>query len=491
MSADARAAASPGMRGTARARVQAFGGFLTAMVMPNIGAFIAWGAITALFIPTGWLPNAYLAELVGPMITFLLPLLLAYTGGRLVHGARGGVIGAIATVGLIVGAEIPMFLGAMIMGPLSAWLLKQVDRFVVPRVRAGFEMLVNNFTLGLLGFGLCMLSYVAIGPTIEAANGIVVSGIDWLVALGVLPLLAVLNEPAKVLFLNNVIDQGVYYPLGLQQASVTGESIFFMVASNPGPGLGLLLAFLLFGNSQIVRRSTPGAIVIHFLGGIHEIYFPYVLMKPITIIAMILGAASGIATFSLFGVGLVAGPSPGSIFSYLFLTPPGNHLGVIAGVVIATAVTFLVTAAILKIERLRGGGADDDGTLLSAREQSAAMKEEGKSLLVTTLAATNVGGVGHLRSIVFACDAGMGSSAMGATAFRSRLKKSGIEGISVTHAAIEDIPADADVAVIHEKLVDRARRSRPDLDIIPIASYMGDPALDQFLEAITADRSTT
>ena len=471
--------------GGVRARVQAFGGFLTAMVIPNVGAFIAWGFVTALFIPTGWLPNKEFAQLVGPMITYLLPLLIAFTGGRLVHGARGGVIGAVGTVGLIVGAGIPMFLGAMIMGPLSAWILKRIDRFLEPRMRAGLEMLVNNFSLGIVGFGLCLLSFAAIGPGIEELNKLLLAGINALVSTGVLPLLALLNEPAKVLFLNNVIDQGVYYPLGLQQAATQGQSIFFMVASNPGPGLGLLIAFLLFSKSKLIRRSTPSAILIHFIGGIHEIYFPYVLMKPITIIGMIAGAASGIATFSLFDVGLVAGPSPGSIISYLLLTPRGNYLGVLTGVLVAAIVTFVVTAAILKFEQYRSGSAldDEDDELEAAKNKSSSMKAKGRAILDGALTAT---ADARPASIVFACDAGMGSSAMGATVFRNRLTKAGIVGVTVTHSAIENIPADVDIAVIQQNLVDRARRVHPHLKIIPISNYLGDPALDELEEILEA-----
>ena len=83
------------------------------MVMPNIGAFIAWGFITALFIPEGWWPNGQLAQLVGPMLTYLLPLLIAYTAGRNVAGERGGVIGAIAAVGVIVGSQYDWRIGGL------------------------------------------------------------------------------------------------------------------------------------------------------------------------------------------------------------------------------------------------------------------------------------------------------------------------------------------------------------------------------------------
>lgn len=470
-----------------RARVQAFGGFLTAMVIPNVGAFIAWGLITALFIPTGWLPDEGFAQLVDPMITYLLPLLLAFTGGRLVHGQRGGVIGVLGTIGVIVGADIPMFLGAMIMGPLSAWLLKQVDRRLEGRVRAGFEMLVGTFSLGLLGLGLCLVSFRAVGPLISQVNEWMLSAISSLVATGFLPLLSLVNEPAKVLFLNNVIDQGMYYPLGMQETAEAGKSIFFMVASNPGPGLGLLVAFFVFSRSRVIRNSAPGAMVIHFVGGIHEIYFPYVLMKPVTILAMIAGAASGIVTFTLFDVGLVAGPSPGSIVSYLLLTPRGDVLGVLAGVVVAAAVSFLVTALILTIERRRGGTEGAEQELAAAQERSSAMKAEGRAVLATALEDHPR----RPRSVVFACDAGMGSSAMGASVFRDRLAKAGVTDVAVTHAAIENVPPGTDLVVVHANLADRMRRARPGTEIVTISNYLADPALGELLTALTATEEPT
>ena len=473
-----------------RARIQAFGGFLTAMVIPNVGAFIAWGLLTALFIPTGWLPNKDLAEPIGPMITYLLPLLLAYTGGRLVHGHRGGVAGAVGTIGLIVGAEIPMFLGAMIMGPLSAWLIKKVDRAIESKIRSGFEMVINNFTLGFLGLGLIIASYKVIGPVISALNDVLLKAINALVDTGALPLLSVLNEPAKVLFLNNVIDQGIYYPLGLQVAADEGKSIFFMVASNPGPGLGLLIAFWLFGDNTIIRNSAPGAIIIHFLGGIHEIYFPYVLMKPLTILGMIAGGASGIATFMAFDVGLTAGPSPGSIFSYLALTPKGNHLGVIAGVLVATLVSFLVTSVILRLGRGSDEGEGND--LEQHAQRSQAMKAEGTAVLTHAMGGAEATGASSedIHKIVFACDAGMGSSAMGASAFGKQVRAAGRGNLTVVHAAIEAIPSDADVVVVHKNLADRARAARPGVEIVTIENFLGDPALETLSNRLT-ERSAT
>jgi mannitol PTS system EIICBA or EIICB component len=456
-----------------RAKIQAMGGFLTNMVLPNIGAFIAWGILTALFIPTGWLPNEYLAELVGPTITFLLPLLLAYTGGRMVGGQRGAVMGSIGAIGLIIGSDIPMFLGAMVIGPLGGLVIKRFDKLLENKIPAGFEMVINNFSIGILGFLLLLLSYTVIGPVIEAANEMVTAAIKALVETGFLPLLSLVNEPAKVLFLNNVIDQGIYYPLGMQETLEVGKSIYFTVASNPGPGLGLLLAFTVFGN-KISRRTAPGAIIIHFLGGIHELYFPYVLMKPLTILGMIAGGMSGIATFQLFNSGLVAGPSPGSIFAYLALTPKGNFLGIILGVIVATAVSFLVTSLILKLDR-KG---DDEAALTESIEKSKTMKSEGKQVFNQSPAAAPEK---KINKISFACDAGAGSSALGATTFRKKLQKENIEGIEVKHYRIEDVPSDSDIIVVHKNLYDRTRLSFESNEIITIENYIGDPKLVKLL----------
>ncbi|WP_397428147.1 PTS transporter subunit EIIC [Pontimonas sp.] len=343
------------------------------MVIPNIGAFIAWGLLTALFIPTGWLPNESFASMVGPMILNLLPILIGYTGGRIVHGQRGAVIGSIATVGVIVGTDIPMFLGAMIIGPLLAWILKQIDKVLDPITPPGFEMLIGNFSLGIAGMLGAMLGYLAIGPTVSAISTVLGNGVQWMVDNSLLPIASLIVEPAKILFLNNAINHGVLAPLGVVEAEETGKSILFMLETNPGPGLGILVAFWLAG-PKILRGSAPGAIIIHFLGGIHEIYFPYVLMKPQVILAAILGGATGVATFMVTGVGLVATPSPGSIFAYLAVTPQGDHLGVLLGIVLSAAVSFVVAWFLLRLSKSDASDADFG----EAKAKSAAMKTGGK-----------------------------------------------------------------------------------------------------------------
>ncbi|MBF7977874.1 MULTISPECIES: PTS mannitol transporter subunit IICB [Rahnella] len=455
---------------SARAKVQAFGGFLTAMVIPNIGAFIAWGFLTALFIPTGWLPNEQFAKIVGPMITYLLPVMIGSTGGHLIGGKRGAVMGGIGTIGVIVGADIPMFIGAMIMGPLGGWVIKWIDKSLENRIPAGFEMVVNNFSLGISGMLLCLLAFEVIGPAVLVANGFVKECIEALVSTGYLPLLSIINEPAKILFLNNAIDQGVYYPLGMQQAAETGKSIFFMVASNPGPGLGLLLGFTFFGKGMS-KKSAPGAMIIHFLGGIHELYFPYVLMKPLTLIAMIAGGMSGIYTFNLLGGGLVAGPSPGSIFAYLAMTPRGAFFATIAGVTVATVVSFVITALILKMDNSKETEQEDKFT-----ESASAMKEMKQEGAWSSV---------PVKLVAFVCDAGMGSSAMGATTFRKRLQKQGID-IEVKHYSIENVPSNAEIIVTHASLEGRVKlvTNKP---LVLINNYIGDPKLDVLFNELSSN----
>lgn len=438
---------------SARDSMQKFGKFLSGMVMPNIGAFIAWGLITAFFIPTGWIPNELLGSLVDPMIKYLLPLLIGYTGGKMVGGARGGVIGTVATMGVIVGADIPMFIRAMIMGPLAGFVIKKFDKVVDGKIPSGFEMLVNNFSIGILGMILAILGFFAIGPVVVVLTGILKTGVEALVARKLLPLVSLFIEPGKILFLNNAINHGVLGPIGLEQVQESGKSIMFLLEANPGPGLGIILAYWMYSKGS-VKQSAPGAAIIHFLGGIHEIYFPYVLMNPLLVLAVIAGGASGILVFTILGAGLVATPSPGSIFALMAMAPKGGLLPVLAGVAVATVVSFLVAAPFIKIASKNAKEED----LEEAKGKVNEMKNINKS---------------SVKKIVFACDAGMGSSAMGASKFRNKIKELNL-GIEVIHASVDEIPKDTDIVVTHKTLIDRAKKSCPNAELIAIQNFLTD-----------------
>ncbi|RJX37536.1 PTS mannitol transporter subunit IICBA [Paenibacillus pinisoli] len=467
-------------QGGAKVAIQKFGRFLSGMVMPNIGAFIAWGLITALFIPTGWFPNESLAALVGPMITYLLPILIGYTGGQMIHGTRGGVIGAVATMGVIVGSDIPMFLGAMIIGPLAAWILKKFDQSIEGKIPSGFEMLINNFSSGIIGGLLALGAYKGIGPVVEMISKGLANGVQWLIDAGLLPLTNVIIEPAKVLFLNNAINHGVLGPIALDQATKAGQSIIFMLESNPGPGLGILLAFWLFGRGA-AKQSAPGAVVIHFLGGIHEIYFPYILMNPRLILAAIAGGVAGTFTFVLFGAGLVATPSPGSIFAYFAMTPKGGWLPMLSGVVVATVVSFLVAALLMKTSKQKDGEEDLESAQAKMKEMKAQSK--GTAAVATPAPEAAPRTAQNVQKIVFACDAGMGSSAMGASILRKKMTKAGID-VTVINTAINDLPGDADIVITHKTLTDRARLKVPAAEHISIDDFLKSPEYDELVSRL-------
>ena len=466
-------------------KVQSFGRFLSNMVMPNIGAFIAWGIITALFIPTGWLPNETLAKLVGPMITYLLPLLIGYTGGKLIGGERGGVVGAITTMGVIVGADMPMFLGAMIAGPLGGWAIKHFDSWVDGKIKSGFEMLVNNFSAGIIGMILAILAFLGIGPAVEVLSKILAAGVNFMVVHDMLPLASIFVEPAKILFLNNAINHGIFSPLGIQQSHELGKSIFFLIEANPGPGMGVLLAYMFFGRGN-AKQSAGGAAIIHFLGGIHEIYFPYVLMNPRLILAVILGGMTGVFTLTILNGGLVSPASPGSILAVLAMTPKGAYFANIAAIIAAMAVSFVVSAILLKTSKVKE---EDDIDAATRRMQD--MKAESKGAATPLSAGTVANDLSHVRKIIVACDAGMGSSAMGAGVLRKKVQDAGLGNISVTNCAINNLPPDVDLVITHRDLTERAMRQVPQAQHISLTNFLDSGLYTSLTERLVAAQRHT
>lgn len=462
--------------------VQRFGKFLSSMVMPNIGAFIAWGFITALFIEKGWLPNAQLATLNGPMLNYLLPVLIAFQGGKLIGGDRGGVMGAIATIGVIVGApDYPMLMGAMVMGPLAGFVIKKFDQAMDGRMPAGFEMLINNFSIGIFGMLLAIVGYYAIGPFMSAVLVVLKGGVQVLVNHNLLPLAAIFIEPAKVLFLNNAINHGIFTPIGIEQAAEAGKSIMYMLEANPGPGLGLLLAYWAFSKDKATKDSAPGAIIIHFLGGIHEIYFPYILMNPLVIVGPIAGNICAILFYSITKAGLVGPSAPGSIIAFMSMSPKTSIAITALGVLIAAAASFLVSSPIVKMAGSK--------SLEDAQKKTSDMKAESKGQAAEVLSGADVK-TDDIKKIVFACDAGMGSSAMGATKFRNRIKPLNL-GITVTNTSVDNVPADADVVVCQYILQDRAVKSAPQARLVAIGNFLQDPNLDTFYAELEGRANAT
>ena len=462
-----------------KAKIQRLGTTLSGMIMPNIAAIIAWGLITALFMAAGWIPNKQIATLINPMLNYMIPLLIAYVGGRMVYEERGAVVGAIAVMGVIVGSSVPMFLGAMIMGPLGGWSIKKFDQLFQDKIKSGFEMIYNNFSSGILGMILAIFGVFVVNPLVTAGSNFMSKGVDWIISIHMLPLANIFIEPAKILFLNNAIGNGILVPLGIQQASQSGKSVLFLLESNPGPGIGILLAFMIFGKGT-AKASAPGAAIIQFFGGIHEIYFPYILMKPALVFAAIAGGISGTFTFQLLGTGLKAAASPGSIIAILLMTPKGNYLKILIGVLVAAIVSFIVASVILKADKTM----TDDDDLEARQRQMDAMKSEskgGSSAITDGQSATEqVKKYEDVEKIIFACDAGMGSSAMGASLLRDKVKKAGITDIPVTNTAISRLKDENGLLVItQEELAERALQKTPGAMHISVDNFLSSPKYDE------------
>lgn len=387
-------------------------------------------------------------------------------------------MGAITTMGVIVGADMPMFLGAMIAGPLGGWAIRTFDHMVDGKIKSGFEMLVNNFSAGIIGMLLAILSFLAIGPLVEGLSHLLATGVNVMVQNNLLPLTSVFVEPAKILFLNNAINHGIFSPLGIQQASEAGKSIFFLIEANPGPGMGVLMAYLFFGRGN-AKQSAGGAAIIHFLGGIHEIYFPYVLMNPRLIIAVILGGMTGVFTLTMLNGGLVSPASPGSILAVLAMTPKGAYFANIAAIVAAFAVSFVISAILLKTSKVKEKE-DIEAATRRVNEMKAHAKGQARS------ADTRTSDLSHVHKIIVACDAGMGSSAMGAGVLRKKVSDAGLDDISVTNTAINNLPGDVDLVITHRDLTERAMRQAPHAQHISLTNFL-DSALYNDLTARLTD----
>lgn len=463
---------------SARVKIQKFGSKLSSMVIPNLDAFIAWGLLTAVGIA---IDNDMLRSFITPMLNYLLPLLIAFAGGKMVYDYRGGVIGTVATIGVIIGSSVTMFIGAMILGPLSAWILKQFDKAIDGKVPMGFELLVNNYSVGILGAILSVIGCVWLGPAISSLTNVFAAGVNVLVQNNLLPLTAILIEPAKPLFLNNAIGQGILTPMGTLQLDELGKSVLFLLESNPGPGLGILLAYMFFGKGSS-KTSAWGASVIHLFGGIHEIYFPFVLMNPILILPLIVGGACGTLVFTMLNVGLVGVASPGSIISIMLMSSPGDQFKIILGIAAACAVTFVLAIPLIK----RAGGGDD----ASLKEAAQTMNElKGKkSRISSVFESIEEFDFSKVTRIAYACDAGIGSSAMGATVLQKKCKAAGLDDIKVFHIAIENLPTECQVVVTQELLLDRVKDVQKDAYCIAVTDFINAPQYDELIEKIKQAR---
>jgi len=444
------------------------GRHLSTVVFQNITALMSLGLIRILFSPMGWFPNPHLYQTVNPALYYLVPTLFAYTGGKVIGGQRGGVTAAFVTIATAVGElnGFSLILPALIIGPLIGFCIKKVDMLLEGRIPIGFELLFYNAAAGIVG---CLFSFLFIqyfDTLFIRMMNVLISGIQYLVESNLLPLLAIIIEPGKVLFFNNAINHGILEPLGILHAKESGTSIFFLMETNPGPGLGLLLAyyFMMRGKDKKIG-NIKSSTIIHALGGIHEVYFPYALMNPFVIIALVLGGLTGNLIFVLLHAGLVATPSPGSTILMLIMAPMSMQLPVLTGFAASAIVTF--SSALLILSRQPGN------------------ENEEESDRVEDVIVIN-SKIGEIRKIIFACDAGMGSSAMAAAMLRKRTVDWERE-FTIENASIEEIPADTDIVVVNKHLLARAQVVVPDAEFWPVSSFVDEDLYDQLVIRLSAE----
>lgn len=292
--------------------------FLSLMIMTNIGVFIAWGLITLLVIPKGFFHNEALGSLADSMVKYLFPLIVSIKGGNMISGYRGGIIAAVATMGVIVGTDIPMMIGAMILGPLAAYIIKAFDKVIENRIPAGFEMLVNNFSIGAISMILAIIGFMIIKPITFGLLMILKSSKEFIVSKGLIPSIFIISFVALIIF--------------LRVLSIDNES----------------------------KEEVEG---------------------------------------------------------------------------------------------------EEEDFKVNEIENS------------------------EIKKIVFACDAGMGSSAMGATKFRKRIKSLGLN-IEVTNSSVDLIPQDADLVISHINLLERAKRNSPNAEHIFIEDFFSDNKIDKLFERL-------
>lgn len=463
-----------------RIKIQKFGATLSAMIMPNIPAFIAWGILTALFIPTGWAPNEELNNLIGPTLKFLMPILIGYTGGFNIYGKRGGVAGAIATIGVVIGADITMLIGGMVMGPVGAVIIKYVDKMLENHIKTGLEMLVNNFTLGIIGALLMVAGYMVIMPVFDAILSVISAGVQWTIDNNLLPFTSIFVQPAQILFLNNAVNHGIMVPLGVEQAAQTGKSILFLVEANGGAFSGLLLAYCIFAKGED-RSSAYSALPIMVFGGIGEVAYPYALMHPTTLLGPIAGNIAALFILQIFNGGTVAAVSPGSIIALILMSPKDSMIVNVIAYVAATGIACVIAGFFLmriyknvtpELAAATAGTTANVGTstgTLTNLHDFRMMNEFPK----------------NVKKIVVACDAGMGSSTMGTSLLKNKVTKAMLQ-VNVMHNSVSEIDADADIVITSNSLFERAVSSCPNKNaaIIGFDNLMNKDGYDLIIEEI-------
>lgn len=413
--------------------------YLSRMMMPNLSIFIAWMIISFALSQLNIEP-VYIQKVEKGILQLVLPLMIAYTGGELQSRGRGGIAAVVAVFGLILMTDAPQVFGAMALGPSAGWLIKHLDQMMKDKVRVGYEMITANVSVGVIGSLLFLVSYFLLAPLFEGISQVSYQVVDFFVRNNVFAGIHLILEPMKVFFFNNIINHGLLTPLGIEDAAVHGSSLLFLIETNPGPGMGVLIAYCWLG-AKTIRTNAATALVVQALGGIHEVYFPFVLLHPALFVAPIIGGGSGTLIFQLFDAGLKAPASPGSLLIIMANAPLSKMLGIFAGITVSTIVSFSIASVILKRPQK-----NHEVKNMSNRKQ--------------------------ITEIIVACDAGMGSSAIGASILKRQLQEAQLS-IPVRYESIYRVDDQAHILLVTQKeLAAIAQKKAPHVQHFHVENFL-------------------
>lgn len=447
-----------------KAKLKKTAEFISHIVVKNIPFFIVIGIVTLLD----------LGEFKTLLYSTLLPVIMAYTAGSTIEEKYGGITAVIIMGGVLAQYKIGSLLEPIFIGAAGGYSIKKYGEFIKKYEYPGYEMLINN--LGLASIGLSLIWLINKGlPFYEEFQLLFQQNVvSRLFNVEYLPLYSIIIEPSKVFFMNNFINHGIFSVLGVSELTEKGKSIFFLLETNPGPGLGMLMAYFFTGKKEAKRKETLSNIFIHSIGGIHEVYFSYVLRNLRMILPLILGGMSGIYLFSKLNLGLVGIASPGSVFLIMILAPFKDKLPVLFSIAVSAGVSFFLSYIMLRQQQNFEIDPEEK------KEKDILLEPEDIPHKVT-----------QYKNICLVCDAGMGSSAMGLTFLRRKLEKNNLTGtgIHVVNCSIDNIKyKNPDVIIVHNQLLERTKKEISGVEIIVIDDFLDPKPYDLLIEKIKKQR---
>lgn len=443
--------------------------FYSSIIAANLPLFIMLGFISLMFSNSGLFPNEKMALVSQSCYKYLLPTILAYYAGKKIGGESGAFTGAVCGLAISIFSAYTSFIASIFMGTLCGILCRFLKEKIKFDKFTGFEMISKNIFFGAVGVITVSLTYFIFAPIFSYIDLFFSNLIEYLSDVKTLPITTSVIETLKVFSLNNSINHGFLIPAGVENAANFGKSVFFLLETNPGPGLGILLAFYILNKDR--RKYFASCMTVQAIGGIHEIYFPIVLSNLKLLIALILGAMSGNLVFYLLHAGARGAISPGSIITIFLMCTPSDWFAIMLGIATSAVVSCLSACLILEFDAHKSKEVESDDNT-------------SESIETTSEPVFSLPDFGYVEDIVFVCDAGIGSSVMAASMFKKMLIENGLGGISVSSSPVDEIPEDADLLICQKIISTKARNYNEYATIIEVENFMDSNMYKAIIEKI-------